>query len=119
MKMATRCRRLLWLVLLTVLCTPAFDLMTAQLLNQLGPKAVVPLATPITKIAVLPFLRRNLQGAGLHRLPGKRSRVLLLGRLLPPCRRLHRLPQPLDQSNRLHRRTLPPPLGRLCLSFIL
>src|SRR3954464_5637790 len=93
--------------------------MTAQLLNQLGPKAAVPLATPISKIAARPFLRRNLQGAGLHRLPGRRSRVLLLGRLLPPCRRLRRLRQALEPSGRLRCRTLPPTLGRLYLSFIL
>src|SRR3954463_2474056 len=119
MKMATRCRRLLWLVLLTVLCTPAFDPMTAQLLNQLGPKAVVLLATPISKISARPFLRRNLQGAGLRRLPGRRSRVLLLGRVLPLCRRLDRLRQALKPSRRLQCRTLPPTLGRLYLSFIL
>src|SRR3954469_23336066 len=119
MKMTTRCRRLLWLVLLTVLCTPAFDHMIAQLLNQLGPKAAAPLATPISKIAARPFPRRNLQGVELHRLPGRRSRVLLLGRLLPPCRRLHRLHQALEPSDRPHCRTLPPTLGRLYLSFIL
>src|SRR3954471_21997136 len=114
MKTVTRCRRLLWLVLLIALCTLAFDHTIAQLLNRLGPKAAAPLATPILKIAAHPFPRRNLQGAGLHRLPGRRSRVLLVGRLLPPCRRLRRLHRALDPSFR----TLPPTLGRLYLSFI-
>src|SRR3954466_4917359 len=82
-RLAIQCRRPRWLVLLIAVCTPAFDLTTAQLANLLNPKVVALLKIPTSKTAARPFPRQNLQGAGFRRLPGNRSRVLLRGRVLP------------------------------------